>query len=880
MAGEERARVEECRRNAAWRRWGPYLTERQWGTVREDYSPYGTAWDYFPHDMARSRAYRWGEDGIGGFSDKHGLLCMAPAFWNGKDPILKERLFGLTNSQGNHGEDVKECYWYIDGVPSHAYMRMRYRYPQAAFPYEELVRRNAEATRLEPEFELEDTGVFEHNRFFDIEIEYAKRAPSQLLSRITAVNRGPDAATLWVLPTFWFRNRWTWDHTMHKPVATQLSSGKILLPHPRYGEMYGLFDDPDDVLFTENITNAERVFGSASEGPYQKDAFHRYVIENDFGAVNPAHTGSKVGGLYRFEIEAGGSRVVRTALLDEVEGFPKDFDATFKARIREADDFYKAKASGIPDEIASVQRQAFAGLLWSKQFYHLDIDLWLKGDPDQPKPPRTRTRDKDWKQLHAAEVLSMPDTWEYPWFAAWDLAFHMVPLSLIDPTFAKEQLVLLLREWYMHPNGQIPAYEWAFSDVNPPVHAWSAWRIYNIERRMTGKGDLEFLKRVFHKLLLNFTWWVNREDALGNNVFEGGFLGLDNIGVFDRNEHLEDGSFIEQSDGTAWMAMFCLNMLDIGLELAVHDEAYQDVASKFFEHFLYIAEAMNVRGIDGLEMWDPQDEFYYDVLRHANGSSEPLKVRSAVGFIPLFAATTIEPDLLEKVPDFAERMQWFLDHRPEMAANVPSMVVPGQGERLLLSIVPPERIKPILRRVLDESEFLSDHGLRALSKFHRDHPYKLMAGGKLREIDYEPGESTTGAFGGNSNWRGPVWFPINFLMIEALQRFDYYFGENFKVEMPEGSGVLMRLGEVAASLEHQLLQLFLVGSDGIRPCDLKADGPLIFNEYFHGDTGKGLGAAHQTGWTAVIAKIIEQLYITAPGASPARKKRRAASRVS
>ncbi len=865
MAGEERKRLSENRSEARpWHRWGPYLSERQWGTVREDYSAGGNAWDYFPHDHARSRAYRWGEDGIGGFGDRHGHLNLAVAFWNGKDPILKERFFGLTNSQGNHGEDVKECYWYTDGTPTHSYMKMRYRYPQNAFPYRELIDRNATASRTDGEFELEDTGIFAENRYFDIDIEYAKRTSEQIYLKITVHNCGPEDAPIWVLPTLWFRNRWSWSNEADRPGLACEKPGRVLISHQRYGERYLLLEGEPEILFTENETNSQTLFNSPNRTPFVKDAFHRYVVEGEKGAVNPVKVGTKAAAFHHEVVPAGKSIVIRVALSDEPDPFPEDFEEAFADRKREAEDFYVDLAPNVPSEVRQVQCQAFAGLMWSKQFYHYDVGRWLEGDPAQPPPAPERNRNNGWRHFHAAEILSMPDTWEYPWFASWDLAFHTIPLSLVDPDFAKHQLILLLREWYMHPSGQIPAYEWAFSDANPPVHAWAAFRIYNIEGRLHGKKDVAFLERVFHKLLLNFTWWVNREDAQGNNVFEGGFLGLDNIGLFDRNAHFDDGTFTEQSDGTAWMAMFCLNMLEIALELATHTPSYEDVASKFFEHFMYISQAMNARGLDGFEMWDERDGFFYDVLRHGDKTYEPLRVRSAVGLIPLFATATLDPEVIERFPHFRKRMRWFMQNRPDLTNNVPTMMVPGQGERLLLSLVQKDRLPRILERLLDTEEFLSPHGIRALSKVYGANPYQMSFANQTFSIDYEPGESTTGTFGGNSNWRGPIWFPLNYLLVESLQKLDYYYGDSMTAAMPTGTGPMMSLGNVAAELEKRLLSLFLPDETGLRPCDNQPSGPLLFHEYFHGDSGKGLGAAHQTGWTAVIAKIIEQLYVTAP----------------
>lgn len=856
-----------------WYTWGPYLSERQWGTVREDYSPDGTAWDYFTHDMARSRTYRWGEDGLGGWSDRFGLFHVSIALWNGKDPILKERLFGLTNSEGNHGEDVKECYWYLDATPTHSYCRMLYKYPQEAFPYERLIHENAVAGREKPEFELIDTGIFQNNRYFDIEIEYAKVDANTTVARVTAHNRGSETAPIWIIPQAWFRNTWTWKRGAQRPEMMQSGSGGVRFRHPRLGVMTFAAEDNPEWMFTENETNTERVFGVPNAYPYVKDAFHRHIVEGEVGAVNRSWRGTKAGASYRFDVKGGESVSVRFALGQGDLALPNNIDEVIAARRKEADEFYASISPGVPEEVAQVQRQAFAGMLWNKQFYHYDVRTWLDGDPDEPPPPPGRCRNDDWRNVHTAEVMSMPDTWEYPWFAAWDLAFHTIPLALIDPKFAKDQLILLMREWLQHPNGQIPAYEWSFSDVNPPVHAWAALRVYEIEVRQTGKPDVQFLERVFHKLLLNFTWWVNRKDTEGNNVFEGGFLGLDNVGVFDRNQHLPPGYLLEESDATSWMAVFCLNMMDIALELANHDTAYEDVASKFFEHFMYISTALNTRDAHGVDLWDERDGMYYDVLLHPDGSCELNRVHSVVSLMPLLAITTLEPDVLTKFRGFRARMQWFIDNRPDLTSNIASMQAPGQGERLLLAVVGRDRLRRVLDRMLDPEEYLSPNGVRSVSRFHAKYPFELQLGDVTHSIDYEPGESTSGSFGGNSNWRGPVWFPINYLLIEALQKFDYYHGGSFTISVPEHQGPEMTLANAAADLESRLLKLFLRGEDGRRPCnggnDVMDFDPnwkdlIWFSEYFHGDTGKGLGASHQTGWTGVIAKIIQQLYVTAP----------------
>lgn len=871
----EQARLQEnSNQDALWHRWGPYLSERQWGTVREDYSADGNAWDYFPHDHARSRAYRWGEDGLLGFSDRHGMCCFALALWNGQDPILKERLFGLTNSQGNHGEDVKECFFFLDNTPSHSYMKAMYRYPQTAYPYEQLIEENAKRTKYDPEFELGDTGIFDECRFFDVVVEYAKIDVNDIAVRISVTNQGPDLARIVVLPQIWFRNRWSWAGG-ERPVIRRSQFDNLEIEHPRFGSYRLHVEGFPTALFTENETNVEKLYGTPNPQPYVKDAFHRYLIDGDLGAVNPAMQGSKAGVVYDLKIPAGETHTLHLALVQDSEApSTEETDQIFKKRIAEADEFYDNITPGLSKELRTIQRQAFAGLLWCKQYYHFDVNLWLNGDPLQPPPPpeRLKGRNRAWRHFLAAEILSIPDSWEYPWFAAWDLAFHCISFALIDPDFAKSQLVLLLREWYMHPNGQIPAYEWAFGDVNPPVQAWAAWRVYRIEKRATGKADTEFLEKVFHKLLLNFTWWVNRKDPGDHNVFEGGFLGLDNVGVFDRNQPLPDGSKIEQSDGTSWMAMTCLTMLSIALELAAVDPAYEDVASKFVEHFLFICHSVNNMGEDNLELWDEEDGFYYDALYREGEPAKHVKVRSVVGLIPLFASTVLEPDTMERFPHFSRRIEWLLEHRPELAEYIRPMTEPGQQERLLLTLANRNKLGRIFEKLLDENEFLSPFGVRSLSRIYKDQPYTIRLDGHSYTIDYEPAESTTSSFGGNSNWRGPIWFPVNYLLIEALQRFDYYYGESLKVEFPSGSGNQVTLSQVAAELEKRLVSLFTIpkkgnmpaslqGSKAVRPTDAK--NLCLFHEYFDGDTGKGLGASHQTGWTALIAKIIQQLYVTA-----------------
>ena len=872
----ERRRQAEGR---AWQAWGPYLSERQWGTVREDYSARGDAWAYFPHDHARSRAYRWGEDGLGGFSDYRARICLAVALWNGRDPILKERLFGLTNGEGNHGEDVKEVYYYLDATPTHSYLKMLYKYPQRAFPYGALVEENRRRGKHDPEYDLVDTGVFDDDRYFDVEIEYAKAGPEDVLVRVTAHNRGPDDADLHVLPHVWFRNTWAWDgdEQAARPALARDGAGAVRLEHPELARWRMDFDAAPALYFCDNDTNRARLFGSpggtpgGTPGPaYPKDALHARVIGGDARAVNPAETGTKAAAHYRFAVRAGGSVTVR-ARLRRPGGAPAfdDFDAVLAARVAEADAFYAVLQAGISDDDARrVQRHAFAGMVWTKQLYCYDVHRWLAGDPGQPPPPcaRLRGRNREWDHLYNADIISMPDKWEYPWYAAWDLAFHCLPLALIDPDFAKRQLVLMTREWYMHPNGQLPAYEWAFGDVNPPVHAWATWRVFQIDRKQRGdaRGDIAFLERVFHKLLINFTWWVNRKDARGNNVFQGGFLGLDNIGVFDRSHALPTGGHLDQADGTAWMAMYALDMMRIALELAQHNPAYEDIASKFFEHFLHIAQAMTQVG-GGL--WDEQDRFYYDVLHLPGDRRVPLRVRSMVGLIPLFAVEVLEPELLERVPGFRRRLEWFLRHRPDLHDLVSHWEVDGGvGHRRLLSLLRGSRMKALLRRMLDEDEFLSPHGVRAMSRAHLARPFRFEHGGRELVVAYAPGESTSHMFGGNSNWRGPVWFPVNYLLIEALQRFHHYYGDDFKLDCPTGSGRPATLLEIADELSRRLVALFTRDASGVRPS--QANHPkllhdphfrdhILFYEYFHGDDGRGLGASHQTGWTGLVAKLLQ-----------------------
>jgi hypothetical protein len=877
----ERQRIAEMTTGAApWRLWGPYLAERAWGTVREDYSGNGDAWRYFPFEQAAGRAYRWSEDGLLGICDESQRLCFALALWNGNDPILKERAFGLNGHDGNHGEDAKDYWFYLDNTPSHAYMKALYKYPHAAFPYERLRDESRRRGRADPEFELVDTGIFAEQRYFDVVVEYAKASPTDILIRITVANRGPDPAAIDLLPTLWFRNTWSWGVDGYRPSLAAFDAGdgstQIFADHETLGRYHLSCDGEPELLFTENETNAARLFGSKNERPFAKDAFHDYVVHARADAVNPDRVGTKAAARYRRTIDGGGSHEFRLRLSADISGpaaFGPDFDAVFAQRIDEADDFYEPLAA--PEVSADerlIQRQAFAGLLWCKQFYHYDVRRWLHGDPAYPAPPPNRWfgRNHAWTHLNNHDVISMPDTWEYPWYAAWDLAFHAVSLAMIDPAFAKDQLVLLLREWYMHPNGQLPAYEWAFGDVNPPVHAWAAMRVYQIERRATGVGDTMFLERIFHKLLINFTWWVNRKDAEGRNVFQGGFLGLDNIGVFNRSEQLPNGAQVDQSDGTSWMAMFCLNMLAIALELARNDPSYEDVATKFLEHFFYIAHAVNTRTSPtgaSEDLWDEEDEFYYDLLRLADGTTAFIRVRSVVGLIPLLAVETMDPETLDRLPDFRARLEWFFRWRADLVGDAASITRSGEADRRLFAIVSEPRLRAMLRRMLDETEFLSPHGIRSVSRWHAEHPYCLRVNGHdFGAISYEPAESRSGLFGGNSFWRGPVWFPFNYLLIEALQKFDWYYGPTFRVEYPVGSGRMLTLWEVSVELSRRLIGLF-ARHHGRRA--IHGDVPelhhdphwrdlLLFHEYFDGDSGKGLGASHQTGWTSLVAKLIQQ----------------------
>jgi len=872
-----------------WRKWGPYLTERQWGTVREDYSPDGSAWDYVTHDMARSKAYRWGEEGIAGISDDLQFLCFSIALWNGRDPILKERLFGLTGSEGNHGEDVKEYYYYLDNTPTHSYMKMLYKYPQSEFPYSRLVEENRQRSRQYPEFELMDTGIFDEDSYFDVFVEYAKCTPEDVLIQITAINRGSEEALLHILPHTWFRNTWSWGCKPRNPAVIPVEKpgmwfsgdGVIEMEHVSLGTRWLYCDGEPPLLFCENETNVRRLYGITDAPGCFKDGINDYLIGGNKEAIDPDHKGTKAAADYRMVIPAGGEEQIRLRLSDR--SLEKPFshsDEIFRKRLDEADAFYNELQSKIEDSDArNVQRQALAGMLWTKQLYYYDISEWLDGDAGQPPPPSERRhgRNYEWRHLNNADIISMPDKWEYPWYAAWDLAFHCIPLALIDPEFAKDQMLLLTREWYMHPNGQFPAYEWNFGDVNPPVHAWAAWRVFQIDRRhhREDEGDLAFLERVFHKLMLNFTWWVNRKDVEGRNIFQGGFLGLDNIGVFDRSAPLPAGGYMTQSDGTSWMAMYCLNLMRIALELAQHNHVYEDVATKFLEHFLYIAKAMYNIGDQGIGLWDEEDEFYYDVL-NCDGHVVPLKVRSLVGLIPLFAVETLEPDLLSRLPEFSKRLDWFLSYHQDLASLVSRWCEPGYGERRLLSLLRGHRMKMLLKRMLDETEFLSDYGVRALSKYHQEHPYVFSLGSNEFTVKYQPAESDSGLFGGNSNWRGPIWFPVNYLIIESLQKFHHYYGDDFKIECPTGSGNLVTINDVAEELTRRLTRIFLKDENGERAVYNRTDKLLtcpcfqdhiLFYEYFHGDKGSGIGASHQTGWTGLIAKLLQPRRSESSGSS-------------
>lgn len=878
---ESKRLLEYRSRQSNWKHWGPYLSERSWGTVREDYSPHGNAWEYFPHDHSRSRTYRWGEDGIGGISDRNQYLCFALAFWNGNDSILKERLFGLSGHEGNHGEDVKEYYYYTSSTPTHSYMKMLYKYPQRAFPYTELVDKNRHRPKSEPEFELVDTGIFQNDEYFDCEVEYAKASENDILVKITVHNHARVPAPIWILPTLWFRNTWSWGYpagpmndVSGKPQLSYaaLSSDYeyVLAEHSALGNYHCYALGSEAPLFTENETNAARFPGAAHSGTrFAKDAFHHYFVDSNLDAVNPALVGTKACFQWQQTVPPQSSITVKLRLSDVTHKKPfHHFDSILAARLSETEEFYDdLQPKRLSDDQRHIQRSAFAGLLWTKQLYYFDLEQWTDGDLTglTSKPKRDFERNREWAHLTNFDIISMPDKWEYPWYAAWDTAFHCVALAVVDPDFAKRQLELMTREWYMHPNGQIPAYEWAFGDVNPPVHAWATWRVYKIDSKATGKPDHAFLETLFHKLMLNFTWWVNQKDADGHNIFQGGFLGLDNIGVFDRSSTLPTGGHINQADGTSWMASYCLTMMKIAIELARKNPVYQDMASKFLEHFLRISHAMT--NVGGRSLWDEADGFFYDSLHLPSGDVVPLKIRSLVGLIPLIAVDTIEPVVEAAMPDFTRRLKWFVKNRAHLAANLARMDIPGVGRTRLMALVTKQRLLRVLHRLFDENEFLSEYGLRSLSKFHAENPYELHIEGQTFRVGYEPAESTSGIFGGNSNWRGPIWFPTNLLIIEALQRFHYYYGAELKVEYPTHSGNLLSLEEIAADLSRRLCKLFLLDEQKRRPylgnSELMQQNHhfrdhLLFHEYFHPDTGAGLGASHQTGWTALVAKLLQQ----------------------
>ncbi|HEY3401831.1 MAG TPA: glucosidase [Ohtaekwangia sp.] len=866
MTAEKQRLIEDRDKKKNWRKFGPYLTERQWGTVREDYSENGNAWGFITHDAARSKAYRWGEEGIAGISDDKQLFCFSVALWNKKDPIIKERMFGLAGYEGNHAEDCKEYYYYLDSTPSHSYMKMLYKYPQCEFPYEKLLQENRKRGKLDPEYELIDTGIFDDNAYFDVFVEYAKADDQDILINISVHNLGNEESVLHVLPQAWFRNTWSWSEHVSKPEMYLDDERTIKINHPELGGFYLFADGKYETLFCENETNTAKLYNFYKPGTF-KDGINDYIIGGRREAINHVQRGTKTALNYVVKLGAGKSKSVRLRLSKSFLTDPfKEFNAQLKKRVDEANEFYNDLQKGITDsDRKEIQRQAFAGMLWSKQFYYYEVARWLNGDPNQPAPPPNRRngRNREWTHLNNADIISMPDKWEYPWYAAWDLAFHAIPLAMIDPEFAKHQLLLLTKEWYMHPNGQLPAYEWTFSDVNPPVHGWATWRIYKIDQKLQGKPDRKFLEEVFHKLLLNFTWWVNKKDNNGNNIFQGGFLGMDNIGVFDRSAHLPTGGYIEQTDGTSWMAMFTLNMMRIALELAKENSTYQSLATKFFEHFLYIAGAIRFENID---LWNEEDEFFYDVLHTPDDKRTPMKIRSMVGLIPLFAVEVLDEELFQTMPEFTHRLEWFLQNRPDLAGLISRWGEKGKNERHLLSLLRGHRMKRILRRMLDEKEFLSDFGIRALSKVYEKNPFRFYSNGNEFVVKYTPGESDTTLFGGNSNWRGPIWFPVNYLLIESLQRFYHYYGDDFKVEYPTGSGNMRTLREIADDISERLIKIFVRNKDGKRPVfsnhphiqnDSNFNNYILFYEYFHGDNGRGVGATHQTGWTGLVAKLIQ-----------------------
>ncbi len=862
---EEKKRLQD----PVWKEWGPYLSERQWGTVREDYSEDGSAWEFSTHETARSKAWRWGEDGIGGMADQRLHLCISVGLWNTHDPILKERYYGLGGNEGNHGEDVKELYYFLDATPTHSYLKMLYKYPQQEYPYEQLLQENRRRGRNDPEFEIQDTGIFSEQKYFDVFIEYAKASPEDILLKITVFNRGTEDAPLHILPNIWFRNTWNWGNSSDKPSLERMTDDSILIQHQLLGKRILHSDGPDQLLFCDNESNPEKLYSiPCGKDGYYKDGINNYIVHGA-NTINPGGSGTKAAFHFSKMVPSGKSEIVRLRLSpDDVEKPFEDFDSIFELRVKEADVFYAEVQQKLSnEEYKKIQRQAYAGMIWCKQFYDYNIEKWLNGDPACPPPPaqRKKGRNHNWRHLNSADIISMPDSWEYPWFAAWDLAFHCICFADIDPDFSKKQLTLLTHEWYMHPNGQLPAYEWAFSDVNPPVHAWATWKVYKLDKDATGIGDIKFLETVYMKLLLNFTWWVNRKDEQGNNIFEGGFLGMDNIGLFDRNTPLPDGSILEQSDSTSWMCMYSLNMMRIALELASFNPVYQDMATKFFEHFLYIAHAMFAEGEEGTGLWDVEDEFYYDAIQKSDGLDQKLKIRSMVGLIPLLAVEVLDDELLSSQKEFTDRLYWFLNHRPELANLVSKWGDKGINQKHLLSLLRGHRMKKILYRMLDESEFLSDHGLRALSKYHEAHPYILEIDENWFSIHYTPGESDTTLFGGNSNWRGPIWMPMNFLLIESLKRFHDYYGDDFRIEYPSRSGNLFSLKQISEKLTGRIISLFARNADGNRP--IYTDQPLfqndphfneyiLFFEYFHGDTGKGLGASHQTGWTGLITRLL------------------------
>lgn len=871
----EKVRLTLQKDNKGWKKWGPYLSERQWGTVREDYSRNGDAWNYITHEMARSKAYRWGEEGIGGYSDNKQHICLSFAFWNHKDKMLKERIFGLTNTEANHGEDVKEMYYYLDSTPTHSYMKMLYKYPQSLFPYEKIRQENARRGKNEPEYEIMDTGIFDKDEYFDIFMEYAKADEEDVFIRVTVHNRGKKDAPITVLPTITFRNTWSWGYPAfdYKPIMNGMANRIIEVNHRKHGKYNLYLDKTDELLFCENETNFKKLYGTPNNTAYPKDGINDYIVSGrKSSTVNPNHIGTKAAGRFSRIVKGGESVTIRMRLVNHTISEPfGGYEDMFDKRIREANEFYTEIQKDVKDpELLSIQRQAYAGMLWSKQFYYYNVYEWLKGDPAHPEPAHGRKwgRNSGWKHLYAANIISMPDKWEYPWFAAWDLAFHCIPLARLDADFAKRQLEILLREYYMHPNGQIPAYEWNFSDVNPPVHAWATWKVYEIDRDQNdGVGDIAFLEKIFHKLLLNFTWWVNQKDETGNNIFSGGFLGLDNIGVFDRSTPMPFGGKLEQADATGWMAMYTLNMLRISVEISLKQPVYQDMASKFFEHFLYIAGAMEAMGDRNstISLWDEDDQFYYDVIHIPNGQSILLKVRSIVGLIPLFAVEILDPQMLDKMPIFKRRVEWVLANRPDLARLISRWFESGKGENRLMAILRGHRMKMILKRMLDPQEFLSDYGVRAMSKYHEENPYKFYINGEVLQVGYTPAEALTDIMGGNSNWRGPIWFPLNYLIFDSLMKFHAYYGDDYEVEYPTNSGHMTTIDEVAMGMADRLINLFKKDGDDRRAAfgdneKLQTDPHfkdyILYYEYFHGDNGRGCGAGHQTGWTGLVAELI------------------------